>query len=140
MNETIEAIDVIIIYSVVSINSLAVIFNGLIIFSMICSKNIKSISNLLLALILFSDMFGSFGFFVYYTNRAWIHFELLRDIFQYIGSLTGIVLSLSICLLLSIHRYKIIKYPYDQNEKISNKKLVIIFFYTLFHYYLSCCC
>ena len=88
------------------------------------------LTNLLLFLISFCEMIGGFCLFCYWTNFGWIRLKSLEYIFQLIGGHIGWSLSFSYFLLLTIHRFKVIKYPYDQNEIISIKKVLFISLYT----------
>ena len=93
---------------------------------MIRYKVVNNFSNLLLILIIFCNTIGGFGLIFTCINKVWIHSEMLSQLFDLLDALTGSLLSNWFCLLLNMHRYKTIKYPYEQNENISIKKVILI--------------
>ena len=132
MNQTTQNNDTTFYYNFIITEIPSVFFNGLIVFSMFRYKTISNLSNLLLVLILCSNMIGSFGYLGHCIEQAWIKLQVLSYIFYKIDIVNGWFISISYCLFLSIHRYRAIKYPFDQNEKISFKNNIFIFVYSAF--------
>ena len=108
---------------------IAVIINGAIIFSMLLKMGIDSYTNLLIFLkIVFDQMYGMI-IILDKTSKIWIS-ESKKISENYFFNIYIIIciFSNNFFFFLVYHRYRLIKYPRDENEKICVKKIVQLFF------------
>ena len=109
-------------------NSISIILlNGLVILSMIVGRKINSYTNFLLFLILFFSMVYGFLLLPKFVIQIW--FFSLKLLKNHIESflITVFCYSPVFLVFLSYHRFRLIKYPVNENENISTKSIIQIF-------------
>ena len=108
--------------TMLTINILTLLFDGFVIISMISRKTIKSYTFFLLFLIVLSEMVMVSAIAIFFMNMIWIKISMINMIFE---ESIQIIIKFAFfpSMLLSWHRFRLIKYPVDEKQDISIKRV-----------------